>query len=173
MTAARTHPAKNTLNKMQLALDWLIRFQNSINFRISKFVRLCPEAANFFIASLFVISSATSDRWKSKKKGGIWRKEGLSNNGNVENNQFVCVRFGVLSVFLAMCNKLLDSMTCNEHQAELYCKQCHCRKYGPKGIGFGIGAGIFTIYFLSCFPCTGSLTMDTGEQFGNREVDMT
>ncbi|VDN50654.1 unnamed protein product [Dracunculus medinensis] len=59
----------------------------------------------------------------------------------------------------AMCNKLLDSMTCCEHQAELYCKQCHGRKYGPKGIGFGIGAG--------------ALTMDTGEQFGNKEVEMT
>nr|pir hypothetical protein T04C9.4 - Caenorhabditis elegans [Caenorhabditis elegans] len=59
----------------------------------------------------------------------------------------------------SMCNKLLDSMSCCEHQAQLFCKQCHCRRYGPKGIGFGIGAG--------------SLTMDTGEQFGNTEVDMT
>lgn len=58
-----------------------------------------------------------------------------------------------------MCNKLLDSMTCCEHAAELYCKQCHCRRWGPKGIGFGIGGG--------------TLTMDTGEQFGNKEVDMT
>uniref|UniRef100_A0A914E7X2 LIM zinc-binding domain-containing protein n=1 Tax=Acrobeloides nanus TaxID=290746 RepID=A0A914E7X2_9BILA len=58
-----------------------------------------------------------------------------------------------------MCNKLLDSMNCCEHQAELYCKQCHGRKYGPKGVGFGIGAG--------------ALTMDTGEQFGNKEVEMT
>ncbi|KHN76498.1 Muscle LIM protein Mlp84B [Toxocara canis] len=58
-----------------------------------------------------------------------------------------------------MCNKLLDSMNCCEHQAELYCKQCHGRKYGPKGVGFGIGAG--------------ALTMDTGEQFGNTEVEMT
>uniref|UniRef100_A0A1I7W3N7 LIM zinc-binding domain-containing protein n=1 Tax=Loa loa TaxID=7209 RepID=A0A1I7W3N7_LOALO len=59
----------------------------------------------------------------------------------------------------AMCNKLLDSTNCCEHQAELYCKQCHGRKYGPKGIGFGIGAG--------------ALTMDTGEHFGNTEVEMT
>uniref|UniRef100_A0A0R3RHW1 LIM zinc-binding domain-containing protein n=1 Tax=Elaeophora elaphi TaxID=1147741 RepID=A0A0R3RHW1_9BILA len=59
----------------------------------------------------------------------------------------------------AMCNKLLDSTNCCEHQAELYCKQCHGRKYGPKGVGFGIGAG--------------ALTMDTGEHFGNTEVEMT
>ncbi|KAK0418290.1 hypothetical protein QR680_013478 [Steinernema hermaphroditum] len=58
-----------------------------------------------------------------------------------------------------LCNKLLDSTNCCEHQAELYCKQCHGRKYGPKGIGFGIGAG--------------ALTMDHGEHFGNREVEMT
>lgn len=60
---------------------------------------------------------------------------------------------------LDMCNKLLDSLTAAEHLAELYCRQCHGRKYGPKGVGFGIGAG--------------ALTMDTGEQFGNREVEMT
>ncbi len=58
-----------------------------------------------------------------------------------------------------MCNKLVDSMTVAEHLAELYCKQCHARKYGPKGVGFGQGAG--------------TLTMDTGEQFGNKEVEMT
>lgn len=58
-----------------------------------------------------------------------------------------------------MCNKLLDSTNCCEHAAELYCKQCHARKYGPKGVGFGIGAG--------------ALTMDMGERFGNTEVEMT
>jgi len=57
-----------------------------------------------------------------------------------------------------MCNKLLDSMTVAEHQAELYCKTCHGRKYGPKGVGFGIGAG--------------ALTMDSGEQFGNTTSEM-
>ncbi|MCP9258466.1 LIM protein [Dirofilaria immitis] len=61
----------------------------------------------------------------------------------------------------ALCNKLLDSTNCCEHQAELYCKQCHGRKYGPKGIGFGIGAG--------------ALTMDTGEHFElcNKLLDST
>ncbi len=50
-------------------------------------------------------------------------------------------------------------MTVAEHLAELYCKQCHGRKYGPKGIGYGIGAG--------------ALTMDSGEHLGNKEVEMT
>ncbi|KAK2716277.1 hypothetical protein QYM36_010756 [Artemia franciscana] len=54
-----------------------------------------------------------------------------------------------------MCGKFLDSTNCSEHDNELYCKMCHGRKYGPKGYGFGGGAG--------------SLTMDTGKQFGNTE----
>ena len=53
----------------------------------------------------------------------------------------------------SMCNKLLDSMTVAEHGSELYCKICHGRKYGPKGVGYGQGAG--------------ALTTDTGERFGN------
>ena len=52
-----------------------------------------------------------------------------------------------------MCNKLLDSTSVAEHGAELYCKVCHGRKYGPKGVGFGQGAG--------------TLSTDTGERFGN------
>lgn len=56
-----------------------------------------------------------------------------------------------------MCNKLLDSTNCCEHENELYCKQCHGRKYGPKGVGFGIGAG--------------ALTMDSGEKFGNKSTE--
>merc|ERR1712061_796955 len=49
-----------------------------------------------------------------------------------------------------MCNKLWDSTTVAEHNKELYCKACHGRKYGPKGVGFGAGAG--------------ALCMDSGEQ---------
>ncbi|EYC15986.1 hypothetical protein Y032_0035g3082 [Ancylostoma ceylanicum] len=82
------------------------------------------------------------------------QEERLIGCGAVSAFKFIFHNF-----FRTMCNKLLDSTNCCEHQAELYCKQCHCRRFGPKGVGFGIGAG--------------SLTMDTGEQFGNKEVDMT
>jgi uncharacterized protein YbaR (Trm112 family) len=51
-----------------------------------------------------------------------------------------------------MCNKMLDSTTVAEHEGEVYCKQCHGRKYGIKGYGFGGGAG--------------ALNMDKGAQFG-------
>jgi len=57
-----------------------------------------------------------------------------------------------------MCNKLLDSTNVAEHKAELFCKTCHCRKLGPKGVGFGLGAG--------------TLTTDKGERFGNTECAM-
>jgi ribosomal protein S27AE len=40
-----------------------------------------------------------------------------------------------------MCNKLLDSTLAAPHEDKMYCKKCHGRLYGPKGVGFGIGAG--------------------------------
>ena len=58
--------------------------------------------------------------------------------------------------FIAMCGKRLDSTTCAEHERKLYCKTCYGRKYGPKGVGFGIGAG--------------ALSMDNGSQYGNDEM---
>merc|ERR1711946_55980 len=42
-----------------------------------------------------------------------------------------------------LCNKMLDSTNANEHQGELFCRVCHARKFGPKGYGFGGGAGAF------------------------------
>jgi len=52
-----------------------------------------------------------------------------------------------------MCNTALNSNNVAPHEAEIYCKKCHVRKFGPKGVGFGIGAG--------------ALAADGGEQFGN------
>lgn len=80
-------------------------------------------------------------------------------HANLQSDFVFYVRMDFFRFVVAMCNKLLDSVTVAEHQAELYCKQCHGRRYGPKGVGFGIGAG--------------ALTMDSGEQFGNKRVEMT
>ncbi|XP_071957210.1 cysteine and glycine-rich protein 2-like isoform X1 [Antedon mediterranea] len=51
-----------------------------------------------------------------------------------------------------LCNKRLDSTNVCEHEKQLYCKNCHGKKFGPKGYGFGGGAG--------------TLSMDSGEKFG-------
>jgi cysteine and glycine-rich protein len=50
---------------------------------------------------------------------------------------------------------MLDSTNANTHENELFCKVCHARKYGPKGYGFGGGAG--------------ALSMDVGEHLGNTQ----
>uniref|UniRef100_A0A8C5C1V1 Cysteine and glycine-rich protein 1 n=1 Tax=Gadus morhua TaxID=8049 RepID=A0A8C5C1V1_GADMO len=57
------------------------------------------------------------------------------------------------SCFLCMvCRKNLDSTTIAVHSDEIYCKACYGKKYGPKGYGFGQGAG--------------TLSTDTGESLG-------
>jgi len=58
----------------------------------------------------------------------------------------------------SLCNTLLDSTKVAEHGAELFCKKCHVRRYGPKGVGFGLGAG--------------TLSADRGERFGNTVDEM-
>ncbi len=52
-----------------------------------------------------------------------------------------------------LCHKMLDSTIVAEHQGEVFCKTCYARKFGPKGYGFGGGAGC--------------LNVDIGEHFGN------
>jgi len=54
-----------------------------------------------------------------------------------------------------LCKKMLEAMTMAEHEGNVYCKQCYSRKFGIRGVGFGIGAG--------------ALGMDTGDRFGNTE----
>ncbi|XP_052064946.1 muscle LIM protein 1-like isoform X9 [Mytilus californianus] len=58
-----------------------------------------------------------------------------------------------------LCNKLLESTTVAEHEGRVYCKGCHGKKFGPKGYGFGQGAG--------------ALSMETGSQFGNKDSEMS
>lgn len=57
----------------------------------------------------------------------------------------------LLSLAVA-CRKALDSTTVAAHESEIYCKICYGRRYGPKGIGYGQGAGC--------------LSTDTGEHLG-------
>ena len=62
-------------------------------------------------------------------------------------------------IYLGICNKLLDSTTFAEHDGKVFCKGCHSKKFGPKGYGFGGGAG--------------ALSTETGAQFGETEGEMT
>ncbi|XP_019639853.1 PREDICTED: cysteine and glycine-rich protein 2-like isoform X2 [Branchiostoma belcheri] len=59
----------------------------------------------------------------------------------------------------SMCNKMLDSTTVAEREDSLFCKTCYGKKFGPKGVGFGQGAG--------------ALGMDSGERFGNKPTEST
>lgn len=52
----------------------------------------------------------------------------------------------------------LDSTNVGDHGGDIFCKQCYGRKFGPKGYGFGGGAG--------------TLSMDKGEHLGNKETAM-
>uniref|UniRef100_A0A8C9SV65 Cysteine and glycine-rich protein 2 n=1 Tax=Scleropages formosus TaxID=113540 RepID=A0A8C9SV65_SCLFO len=61
--------------------------------------------------------------------------------------------------FLCMvCRKGLDSTTLAIHDKEIYCKSCYGKKYGPKGYGYGQGAG--------------TLNMDRGERLGIKPEDV-
>ncbi|XP_059829963.1 cysteine and glycine-rich protein 3 isoform X1 [Hypanus sabinus] len=53
------------------------------------------------------------------------------NNRSFHKTCFVCMT----------CRKALDSTTMAAHEAEIYCKSCYGKKYGPKGYGYGQGAG--------------------------------
>jgi len=51
-----------------------------------------------------------------------------------------------VSCFLcASCHTGLDSTTLAENKGEIYCKACHVKNFGPKGYGYGGGAGVLTM----------------------------
>ncbi|KAG5830601.1 hypothetical protein ANANG_G00312420 [Anguilla anguilla] len=41
----------------------------------------------------------------------------------------------------ANCGKRLESTTLTEKDGEIYCKGCYAKNFGPKGFGYGQGAG--------------------------------
>lgn len=72
-----------------------------------------------------------------------------------KENFFRSLIFFSLPSSTGLCKKMLESTTLAEHEGNVYCKQCYSRKFGIRGVGFGVGAG--------------ALGMDTGDRFGNTE----
>ncbi|KAI9292240.1 hypothetical protein K502DRAFT_344070 [Neoconidiobolus thromboides FSU 785] len=42
------------------------------------------------------------------------------------------------------CNKRIENSNLNEHNNEIFCKQCYSREFGPKGYGYANGAAFLT-----------------------------
>ena len=55
------------------------------------------------------------------------------------------LRFFFLSIFSGNCKKLLDSGNITEHDGEMFCTSCYRKFFGPKGYGFGGGAGTLSM----------------------------
>ncbi|XP_065260466.1 cysteine and glycine-rich protein 1 isoform X1 [Emys orbicularis] len=86
--------------------------------------------------------------WGGGKKCGVCQKAVyFAEEVQCEGNSFH------KSCFLCLvCKKNLDSTTVAVHGEEIYCKSCYGKKYGPKGYGYGQGAG--------------TLSTDKGESLG-------
>ena len=59
-----------------------------------------------------------------------------------------CIKLKVIIIFLllsANCKKLLDSGSISEHDGEMFCNSCYRKNFGPKGYGFGGGAGCLSM----------------------------
>jgi cysteine/glycine-rich protein len=52
-------------------------------------------------------------------------------NGAYHNACFTCLS----------CGKTLSAITLADREGEIYCKACYGREFGPKGYGYGVGAG--------------------------------
>ncbi|XP_044772279.1 cysteine and glycine-rich protein 1 isoform X1 [Neomonachus schauinslandi] len=93
-------------------------------------------------------SSFRMPNWGGGKKCGVCQKTVyFAEEVQCEGSSFH------KSCFLCMvCKKNLDSTTVAVHGEEIYCKSCYGKKYGPKGYGYGQGAG--------------TLSTDKGESLG-------
>ncbi|XFG08687.1 hypothetical protein AB1E19_012311 [Capra hircus] len=98
-------------------------------------------------------AAARMPNWGGGKTCGVCRKtvyfaeEVQCEGGSFHRSCFLCM----------VCKKNLDSTTVAVHGEEIYCKSCYGKKYGPKGYGYGQGAG--------------TLSMDKGESLGIRHEE--
>ncbi|XP_061085146.1 cysteine and glycine-rich protein 1-like [Conger conger] len=74
------------------------------------------------------------------------------------------------------CGKGLDSTTVAVHEEEIFCRTCYGKKYGPKGYGYGQGAGVLNMdrgeklgtKGYGCGQGAGVLNTDRGEKLGTK-----
>ena len=59
--------------------------------------------------------------------------------------QLFCFKDHFHFCFPANCKKLLDSGRITEHDGEMFCGSCYGKFFGPKGYGFGGGAGTLSM----------------------------
>lgn len=85
-------------------------------------------------------------------KVGQKTRAGLLTSARVCGEMCVTLLCVCVCVSSVVCRKGLDSTTLAIHDTEIYCKSCYGKKYGPKGYGYGQGAG--------------ALNMDKGERLG-------
>ncbi|XP_040563906.1 cysteine and glycine-rich protein 1 [Lepeophtheirus salmonis] len=62
-----------------------------------------------------------------------------------EEKQAVGKSWHKLCFVCAKCKKLLDSGSITEHDGDMFCNSCYRKNFGPKGYGFGGGAGTLSM----------------------------
>ncbi|XP_059079203.1 cysteine and glycine-rich protein 1-like isoform X2 [Tigriopus californicus] len=68
-----------------------------------------------------------------------------------EEKQAIGKSWHKLCFVCGKCRKMLDSGRITEHDGDMFCSSCYRKNFGPKGYGFGVGAG--------------SLSMDDGKGY--------
>ncbi|KAK7884262.1 hypothetical protein WMY93_027385 [Mugilogobius chulae] len=118
-----------------------------------------PQSSSLFTSGLATIRTDTyrhssTTTWTNRMPLGGGNKCGRCQKTVYFAEEVLCDgRSFHKSCFLCMvCRKCLDSTTVAVHEDEVYCKACYGKKYGPKGYGYGQGAG--------------TLSMDKGESLG-------
>nr|XP_013817414.1 PREDICTED: cysteine and glycine-rich protein 1 [Apteryx mantelli mantelli] len=110
---------------------------------------------NSFHKSCFLCSEMPN--WGGGKKCGVCQKavyfaEEVQCEGNsFHKSCFLCRTYIYSRIHAvswhkscfrcAKCGKSLESTTLADKDGEIYCKGCYAKNFGPKGFGFGQGAG--------------------------------
>ena len=64
------------------------------------------------------------------------------------------------------------SATVAVHESQIYCKSCHKRKFGPKGYGYGGGAGTLASETVLDQPDVGEYRESLGMRLSKESLGM-